>query len=325
MLFAQLPMSSASHRHAVSCVLAALLSSGACGDPPGPTPVLQVPEDRDPAWSPDGQWLAFEHTGSDTTPGLYIARIDGTERRLLVAGPMVPGDWSPDGSAIVFTVGFAYQISRIDLATDSILALTTEGFNVGPAWSPDGRTIAYNSDGNQRYPTDLWLMDANGGSPRRVPLGTPPTSGYGEMDWAPTGDQLVASAVWRTGTTTFIHRLLVVDTAGRDTAWITPLVSEARQPAWSPTGEWIAYVRAPGPQAEVRLVRPDGSDDHLLTRNGFYPTWSPNGQRVAFTQWRPDEAAVWSVDLTGGDPKQLSWPSGPPSARVLSARASPPK
>jgi len=241
---------------------------------------------------------------------------------LLVPGGHTP-DWSPDGTALVMGIGFSYQIFRFDLATDSVTPLTTEGFNVRAAWSPDGRTIAFSSDGGVGGPTSLWLMDSNGGNRRRVPVGTPERPGPAAGDWAPNGGRLVGERFWPTSPPSFRWRLFRTDTTGRDTAWLTPANVDGQQAAWSPTGEWIAYVRAPGPQAEVRLVRPDGSDDHLLTRNGFYPAWSPDGQRVAFTRWNPDEAAVWSVDLSGGNPQQLSWPRGRPAGPAMSARFSP--
>ncbi len=51
-----------------------------------------------PAWSPDGSRLIFPaHEG-----GLYVARADGSERRLMLRGDIVLAEWSPDGSRIAF-------------------------------------------------------------------------------------------------------------------------------------------------------------------------------------------------------------------------------
>jgi Tol biopolymer transport system component len=283
---------------------------------PIPTPLI-VPQDRDAAWSPDGQWLAFYHTG-DSLPGLYVARIDGRDRRLLLPGPMVPGDWSPDGSAVVFTMGFAYQIARVDIATDSVHQLTRDGFNVDPAWSPDGREIAFDSDGGTGGTTGLWLMDSGGQNLRRVPVGTPERPGPGATDWSPSSDRLVGERAWPTSPTSFRWTLFWTDTLGRDTSWMTPPTSNATEPAWSPTGEWIAYVKSlPGQPGDIWLVHQDGSGDHRLVSDAFDPTWSPDGSRVAFSRRDAAEVAIWSVDLQGQNLLRMSWPLGTSPGEVV--------
>lgn len=275
-----------------------LLCVGCDALEPIPPPLI-VPEDRDAVWSPDGQWLAFYHT-SDSVLGLYVARVDGSERRQVVPGPMVPGDWSPNGRAIVFTVGFGYQIARVDLATDSVTFLTSDGFNVDPSWSPDGGVIAFDSDGGSGGPTGLWLMDSHGGNLRRVPVGTRERPGPGATDWAPSGDRLVGERA---------STLFWTDTLGRDTSWVLPPASGATEPSWSPNGEWIAYVKAAVGQAgDIWLIHPDGTGDHVLVQDGFHPSWSPEGGRIAFSRRAPDEVAVWSVDLNGEGLRRMSWP-----------------
>lgn len=84
--------------------------------------------------------------------------------------------------------------------------------------------------------------------------------------------------------------------------------TNANQLAWSPTGEWIAYDL--GALNAIRLIRPDRTGDHVLVTHGFDPTFSPDGQRLAFSRYTGDEIAIWSVDLSGQNLRQLTWPRG---------------
>ncbi len=74
----------------------------------------------------------------------------------------------------------------------------------------------------------------------------------------------------------------------------------------SPDGRWIAYARAvtlskfsPG---EIRVCRPDGTEDRKLADDGTFPTFGPDGRTVYFERGRE---AVMAVSLDGGEPRQV--------------------
>jgi Tol biopolymer transport system component len=101
----------------------------------------------EPAWSPDGQWIAF--TQSNTTAGsraggLWIMRVNGTSKRQLTNHPSGGFDlhpsWSPDGRQIVFARD---GLAIVTVATGDVTHLTLPGVATAPAWSPDGRHIAF--------------------------------------------------------------------------------------------------------------------------------------------------------------------------------------
>jgi len=70
-------------------------------------------------------------------------------------------------------------------------------------------------------------------------------------------------------------------------------------PAWSPCGEWIAFVRGKG----IFLISPDGKEIKRWCQGGHYPAWSPCGQWIAFEQY----AQIWIKKINGDSLTQLTF------------------
>ena len=73
--------------------------------------------------------------------------------------------------------------------------------------------------------------------------------------------------------------------------------------AWSPAGDWIAFVRAWSEgtlEGDITLIRPNGEEETLLAR-GDAPTWSPDGSRLAFVH----EGDIWTIDADGSNSRML--------------------
>src|SRR5690554_1376336 len=112
---------------------------------------ISISAEKNPAVSPDGNLIAYFHWSlivpepDDYPTGLYVMRMDGTERRLLLRGWHYSPSWSPDGQWLVFTSDGILQI--INLQGDSIR--TFQGVNNlplhSPDWSKDGKEILFSS------------------------------------------------------------------------------------------------------------------------------------------------------------------------------------
>ncbi|MGK2962229.1 MAG: Ig-like domain-containing protein [Gemmatimonadaceae bacterium] len=118
----------------------------------------------DPAWSPDGKKISFtaDWRAYDFLFDLYIANVDGSGIQPLIYGPFFWNDglrfyfqsaWSPDGQKIAVVVcpyawDNCYPNSSIGIANADGTNLTTLVQAAGyarPAWSPDGKFIAYST------------------------------------------------------------------------------------------------------------------------------------------------------------------------------------
>jgi TolB protein len=119
-------------------------------DGSGQTRLTNLPDGADkPAWSPNGESIAFSTDRGDRPDQIYIIKTDGTSlhRVTTVPGTCCPA-WSPDGKKIAFARG---RIFTIDVDGGRELMLTHIGSDDHPAWSPDGKAIAFT-----RMPTNPW-------------------------------------------------------------------------------------------------------------------------------------------------------------------------
>lgn len=188
--------------------------------------------------------------------------------------------------------------------------LTTDAVNSEPRWSPSGHWLTF------RKGAQLWVMRADGSRGR-------PLDGEGAV-WGPAADRV--AYVNDSGA-------LVVqnaDGSGRRQVVAPGILPGALGPlgvAWTPDGEWLAYVekqaeegRTP-PQTYAGLwrVRADGSDAAELYSTGTPPQdglllagWSPDGQYVLFwlqphfsASAMADGLALYAVPAGGGRPREL--------------------
>jgi len=138
--------------------------------------------DSFPAWSPDGGLLLFQRSecvrGACGT-ALSVVRADGSRLRRLIFVPNHPiGDlaatWSPDGTRIALerpkSRRFSREIVVVGVDGSGVRVVTKGVYDAtSPAWSPDGRTIAYDSE------SSIHLVNADGSRKRRfVDLGGRP-------------------------------------------------------------------------------------------------------------------------------------------------------
>ena len=143
---------------------------------------------------------------------------------------------SPSGARAIFVAHgevFTVPAEKGDIRN---LTGTTAVMERDPAWSPDGKSIAYFSDATGEY--SLEIRDQNGhGEPRRISLGNPPTFPYSPR-WSPDSKKIAYTDkrlnVWYMDLEKGTPVRIDSDT------YAGPV---ALNPEWSPDGKWIAYTK----------------------------------------------------------------------------------
>jgi serine/threonine-protein kinase len=229
-------------------------------------------------------YFAVAQNGTLTfTPGGYartLVRVDrnGRPTQLLddrrgFRGPAV----SPEGLRVAITIDpRPSQIWVYDLGRKSRIALATEGHNLSPVWTPDGRRIAYASDVPDAPPDLFWrAADAGTAGERLLARDGPqfPTS------WSPDGRLLIFNDGVPNG-----YDIWVLPLNGTPRALIATQASELGGQL-SPDGRWLAYQSNESGRFEV-YVRPfpnvnDGKWA-VSTVGGHRALWSRNGRELFY-------------------------------------------
>jgi TolB protein len=216
--------------------------------------------DAAPVWSPRGRKLAFIRNGY-----LWVMDPDGSAQRRI--GFWFSASWAPDGNHVA-AENEADGVDVVSLVDGhSTVILSDEGAGDtskwGPAWSPDGRRIAYlDGDG---YEGDVSLYTVSDGS-----TGSLGVTAEGGLSWSPDGARLLYDAHSRCGRSD-CDAVFALDVATRRARL---LARHASQAVYSPDGKQIAFVRG----GDVYTMRADGRNVRRITRDpgpDLAPDWQP--------------------------------------------------
>ncbi|MGA7304884.1 MAG: winged helix-turn-helix domain-containing protein [Rhodothermales bacterium] len=298
----------------------------------GSDKALRITEDaadeRFPAWSPDGLFLAFVRTESESNDVFTIPSLGGQERRVAAFGSRrIQGvSWSPDGSELAVSVqrepfgAFSIFLVRVDTA--SVRRITTpphyDHGDVGPRFSPDGKAIAF-MRGVSTDVQDVFIYRFETREARQITFDSTATSG---LDWTPDGSSIIfastrehANGLWR------------VSASGGEPY---PLISAGpgvslEYPSISPDGKRISYVDLSANVNVWRLFKPEGFPS-LRARPAVFSTYwdshpdiSPDGLRIAFASTQSGDREIWVADANGENQTQITSTNG----RAKSPRWSP--
>ena len=255
----------------------------------------------------EGRIIWVSSYAGDGQLNLWSINPDGTGRTQLTRAftqALFPSI-SPDATRVAF--------SSQDTGVWYIYLIDTDGTNLEqftdfssavPHWSPDGKSLIFNSDHDDE-PTDtpdLWGMNIDGTQLVEY-VDRPPTADFNGQ-WSPDGEKILFVSN-RDGN----YNLYVMKTDGSDLRRLTSHEAAEYNPCWSPNGEKIAFVSNRRGNLDIYVMASDGSNGVRLTNylgHDSSPAWSPSGDRIVFESDRDGHVDLWIINADGSNPTQLT-------------------
>jgi Tol biopolymer transport system component len=307
------------------------------------TPLVQHPaNDFFPVWTPDGKAVLFTSDRSGTL-GLWLQQVsDGKPAGApqLVkpdAGRMYPMGFTQKGQFFYGLDAGANEvyIASLDIRTGELreapaaLSQRYVGSNSAPAWSPDGKYLAYRSH-RGAFPSQLSyfgsrlivIRSAETGQERDLPVDL---ANVNHLHWSPDGRAILLRG--EDGQGAGIFRV------DAQTGEVTTLIQEQgnnyRWPALSPDGQTLFYLQINQARRtfSLRARKLQSNEEKELLGIPAFPGailslgLSPDGQQLAVAVGGPQETVLKIMPAAGGEPREIyrmaSSLAGPGDSRLL--------
>jgi TolB protein len=220
----------------------------------------------DPAWDPDGRWIAFT-SRRDGPSHVFVMRADGTETRRITSGKENDShpSWSQTAFYLVFSRDAPGDLYVVSERTKRVRRIGTDDADErDPSWSPNAQWIAYSRRTPGTSSQEIWLITPNGTRKHQLTrlhaVSVTPA-------WSPDGKR-IAFATDIDGS----FDIYVMNADGSDVQNATTGPPDDFEPSWSPDGRTIAFMR----DGAITVLRSDGTEEALSSgQNDSLPVWRP--------------------------------------------------
>jgi Tol biopolymer transport system component len=269
---------------------------------PAPSPDCRIM--MEPAFSPDGKYLASACVLNESVNKIYIQRLDGGGAREVAlvdnARALLGICWTPDGRSILYGAPPS-SLWRVAVTGGTPEELIFAHDAQTPAVARAGNRLAY---GRALFHRDIWRIDLATSDRAEGPASKIISSSRGQQapSFSPGGDR-TAFESGRSGAS----EIWVCDRDGSNPVQLTFLRGpETRGPRWSPDGRRIVFASHTSGRGDLYIVNADGGPVRKLptTLRASDPAWSADGKWIYFGTQTPH--AIWKLPAEGGAAVRLT-------------------
>jgi Tol biopolymer transport system component/DNA-binding winged helix-turn-helix (wHTH) protein len=268
--------------------------------------------DSYPRFSPAGDEVAFERTGTSGLSDIFCVGLDDNRVRRLTRGQIeIWGlDWSPGGDELYFSsfAGGPYSLSAVSIRDLTIrrTPVLSEWVRF-PALAPGSRRLVYENRRETQFIMGLSLVGSSAGAAEAEPLLVSNAMDC-EPSWSPDGNE-IAFISTRSG----FRELWVCDGTGSRLRQLTHLGAfYIDSPIWSPDGRHLAFLVA-GEEIGVYVIEAIGGTPQRVTPGGHNVlpcSWSRSGSEVYYASDVNGDWQIWRTAPGGGAPLQVTTGGG---------------
>jgi len=269
--------------------------------------------DAAPAFSPDGQTVAFVRTEGLNSDDIYLTPVRGGEaRRLTDDGQHVHSlAWTADGREIVFSSnrGGGFSLWRIGVSGGEPERVAGTGQNAySPSISRKGDRLVYNVSA---LDSDIWRVDAGSGAGNRSTAAKLMSSTRQDHSpqFSPDGKKVVFVSD-RSGS----EELWVCESDGSNPVQLSFFNgTSVGTPHWSPDSRQIIFDARPNGNADIYVMSAEGGKPRPLIAEPSHDvmaSWSRDGSWVYFCSNRSGDFQIWRTPAAGGDAVQMTQQGG---------------
>jgi len=261
---------------------------------------LPGPFVTDPAFSPDGNYLAFVGGPGFFSSDVFVVPVNGGKARAVtsVHSSIFGLAWTTDSEQLVFNSNHAglpslwrVRMSGGDL--ESIQAAANSAYY--PSIAPNGNRLAFvlnNEDSN------IWkvpLFRARTEQPAKIIASTTEDS---TPSYSPDGQRIVFGSK-RSGS----DEIYIAAPDGSNVVQLTSMTPDTGSPRWSPDGKQIAFDSRHEGQSDIYVINVEGGVPRRLTngpRENETPSWSKDGRWIFYTVEDEGRYEIWKIPADGG-------------------------
>ena len=256
-------------------------------------------------------------TGCTAPPAEQVAAADRriTIEEILAMSEAGPATWSPDAQQLAFAWGRGTErdLWVVDAhATQpgrpgdgSLRQVAPLVARAGATVSPDWHRIAFVAKQH------IWVLPLEGGRPERV---TTKEGKYSALNWSPDSTRIAFVVTEKDQ-----DDVGVASAAGGEVTMIATRAVDEDSPIWAPSSDRLAFIRRfdNWQGYEIWVSAPDGTGARPIVKETYdrgveefrfdgNAHWSPDGRRIAYLSSRTGYNHVWTVDVDGGEPIELT-------------------